>query len=314
MELEQIVEKFVSKPKYMLYGAGHLSKLWDCNRDDVYIAKKKVRGMILEVVKPVKRNIGKILLLDIETAPMRAFVWSRWKQNVGLNQTISESFMISWSAKWLYDTEVMSDVLTSREAILEDDKRICTSIWELLDLADVIIAHNGQSFDIPKINGRLILNGLKPTTPYTQIDTLLVARKRFSFSSNKLDALAGYFGIDCKIDTNFELWKGCLDGDKESLKYMEIYNKKDVEILEEVYIKLKPWILNHPNVSLYNDLQEKQCTSCGSSDVEEIEDKLYYTSVGAYRMYRCKCGAISRGRKTILLKSKNINTLTSIGK
>jgi hypothetical protein len=313
MELEQIVEKFLKNPKQLGNGAKYLSDLWKCDIEKVYLARKIVRARPKVVVKEPKKNIGKILIVDIETAPMRAFVWSRWKQNIGLNQTISESFLISWSAKWLYDTETMSDVLTPREAILEDDKRICSSIHELLNEADVVIAHNGQSFDIPKMNSRFIINGLPPTLPYTQIDTLLVARKRFSFSSNKLDALAGYFGIDCKIDTNFELWKGCLDGDIESLKYMETYNKKDVEILEETYIRLKPWILNHPNVSLYNDLQEKQCTSCGSIHVEEI-DKLYYTSVGAYRMYRCKCGAISRGRKTILPKSKNINTLTSIGK
>ena len=312
MDLKQIVEKFVKYPGIMSTGAGKLSKQYNCNVETIYEARSLVRNKPI-VDKPIKNNIGKILILDIETAPMRAFVWSRWKQNIGLNQTISESFLISWSAKWLYDTEIMSDVLTPKEAILEDDKRICSSIHELLNTADVVIAHNGQSFDVPKMNSRFIINGLQPTLPYTQIDTLLVARKRFAFSSNKLDALAGYFGIDCKIDTSFELWKGCLDGDKESLKYMETYNKKDVEILEETYIRLKPWILNHPNVSLYNNLQEKQCTSCGSIHVEEI-DKLYYTSVGAYRMYRCKCGAISRGRKTVLPKSKNINTLTSIGK
>ena len=95
---------------------------------------------------------------------------------------------------------------------------------------------------------------------------------------------------------------------------MRVYNVQDTVALEEVYLKLRPYIKAHPNVSLYSDINEKQCCNCGSTNIDEIEDKLYYTSTGAYRMYRCKCGAISRGRKTILQKSKSINTLTSVGK
>ena len=40
----------------------------------------------------------KILIFDIETAPMQAFVWKRYKENVSLEQSISESYMICWSA------------------------------------------------------------------------------------------------------------------------------------------------------------------------------------------------------------------------
>lgn len=310
MEFNKVVEKISSNPSYITNGAGYLSKLLKCSKEDVYKAKKIVRGMSNNTNIPQK----KILIIDIETAPMRSYTWGRWKQNVGLNQTISEFFLISWSAKWLYDTETMSDVLTPEEAIAEDDCRIVTKLWDLLDEAVIVIAHNGKSFDIPKINSRLILNGLPPVSSYTQIDTLEVVKKNFGFSSNKLDALCRYFGFDVKLDTNFELWKGCMNGDKESLYYMEKYNKNDVDILEEVYLRLRPWIKMGFNMSLLNDSENIQCCSCGSNDIHEIDNKLYYTSVGAYKMYRCSCGAISRGRKSILTKSKSKTTLTSVGK
>ena len=91
---------------------------------DRYLRLGRQIGLIdvdADVVKPAKL---KVLVFDIETAPARAFVWGFWKQNVAPSQVISDWYMISWSAKWLNDYEVMSDVLTSDEAITEDDYRI----------------------------------------------------------------------------------------------------------------------------------------------------------------------------------------------
>jgi hypothetical protein len=77
------------------------------------------------------------------------------------------------------------------------------------------------------------------------------------------------------------------------------YNKKDVVILEEVYLKLRPWIKNHPNMgNLAGDMDV--CANCGSEDITLIPDKYYHTSVGKYPLFRCnKCNAISRGRKKV---------------
>ena len=119
-----------------------------------------------------KSKYPKILIFDIETSPMASYTWGRWKQNVSLDQTISEWFMLSWSAKWLNNPNMMSDALTPEEVSREDDARITRSIWHLLNEADIIIAHNGVKFDTPKLNSRFIINGLMPPTPYRQIDTL----------------------------------------------------------------------------------------------------------------------------------------------
>ena len=113
--------------------------------------------------------------------------------------------MLSWSAKWLDSNETFSAVLTPEEALHEDDTRIVKDLWILLDEADVVIAHNGKKFDVPKCNARFIVAGLAPPSFYKQIDTLDIAKKQFGFSSNKLDALAGYFGFKTKLDTSFEL-------------------------------------------------------------------------------------------------------------
>lgn len=315
MEFNKIVEKLSSYRNYMDTGAGKLAKVWNCNADDVRKAKKIVLRNRKLGNAELPRVIPKILIFDVETSPLRAFVWSRWKQNVYLDQTIAEWFMIGWSAKWLYSTETMSGILTPEEIKNEDDGRIVSDLWKLINEASIVVAHNGNSFDIPKINSRFILNGLMPPKPYFSIDTKVVSAKQFGFSSNKLDALAEYFGIEHKDKTDFELWKRCLDGDQEALDYMQKYNIKDVDILEEVYLRLRPWIKNHPNVSILNDMDTEQCSCCGSHHIDEIEGDLYYTSVGGYKMYRCNnCGGISRGRKTVIEKSKSRRTLVSVGK
>jgi hypothetical protein len=233
------------------------------------------------------------LLFDIETAPIEAYVWNVWNQNVAPTQMIRDWFMLSWSAKWLNDSEIMSDVVTPREAKKHKDKRIMKSLHRLIDEADIIIAHYGNGFDIPKMNTRFIINGLNPPSPYQSIDTKQVAAKGFGFTYNKLDYLATMFGIPNKLHTDFNLWVKCLKGDAESLKYMEEYNKQDILVLEEVYYKLRPWIKSHPNLGLYTD--ERVCSNCGSSHL--TKKGVYRTSVNNYDSYVCECGAFTRRGK-----------------
>lgn len=109
-----------------------------------------------------------------------------------------------------------------------------------MDECDIVIAHNGKRFDIPKMNARFIIHDMYPPSFYKQIDTREIAARQFGFSSNKLDALAGYFNIEHKDDTDFELWKRCVEGHAPSLKYMEKYNRKDIVILEKIYLRLRP--------------------------------------------------------------------------
>lgn len=258
------------------------------------------------------KNAPKILLLDEETAPLKAYTWGLWKQDISLPQIISDYYILSWSAKWLFDKEMMSDVLTGVEAVGENDYRIICSLWKLLNEADVVITHNGDSFDLVKFNTRCVVHGLAPVSPYKSIDTLKIARSQFGFTSNKLDALAGLFGIDEKLPTNFKLWVSCVNGDEESLRYMEEYNQRDVSVLEEVYLKLRPWIKGNVNISMYYETDEALCPNCGGGLTDN--NSYYYTTVNKYKVYRClSCGAVSRSRVSIGNKEKRKNMAVTIG-
>ena len=257
----------------------------------------------LEGVKEVEG--AKILLLDIETAPSEAYIWGLWNQDIYIDQVLSDWYMLSWAAKWLYSDTVESDRLKGSESLTTDDSRILESLWELIDQADIVIGHNLDKFDIPRIKTRFLLNDIEPPSFYKQIDTLKIARKEFDFSSNKLDFLARMMGVQIKDSVTFKLWKKCREGDDEALKELEDYNKQDVRVLEDVYLKLRPYIKGHPNLDLYIDDENSACPNCGSTTLEAEEGKFAYTQAVRYQMYRCKnCFAISRNKKGLPYNNK----------
>ena len=255
----------------------------------------------------------KILLLDIETLPIVAYTWGLYKQNLSYENIIKDWCCLSWSAKWLFDDDVLGGVLTSEEAKSRDDSRIIKNVWKLIDQSDVIIAHNCKKFDIKRLNTRFKLNGLKPPMPYQQIDTLEVARKYFSFSSNRLDYIGKIMARDEKLFTDFNLWKKCDQGDYKSLSYMLNYNKKDVLLLEEVYVELRPWIKSHPNMGIYCESKDSVCGNCGSHKLKW--GGAYVTPSGRFSAYRCdNCGAIGRSRKSDLNKIEKQNLTISVAR
>jgi len=260
----------------------------------------------IEPFRELSNKLPLILIFDIETAPMQAFTWSLFKPRLSHENIIKDWFVLSWAAKWLFQNGTMSNVLTPKEALNGDDGRIIKGIWTLIDDADIIIAHNGDRFDIRKLNTRFIMNDLNPPSAYQSIDTLKIIRRDktgFSFSSNRLDYMGQLVRNKGKIETDFDLWKRCCNGEVEALSYMEKYNREDVELLEEVYMWLRPWIKGHPNIGLYMDTNEPVCTNCGSFEITWGD--FYYTPAGKFSTFRCNsCGSVGRCRTTALSKGK----------
>lgn len=307
MDLQGVIRKFKSHPKYMEYGAGKMAKQWKCSREDIYQARKVVRAM------KRGKKLPKILIYDIETSPMISYHFGHWNQNIYLDQVIENPIMLTWSAKWLFDDEIMSDKIKVDEVLERDDCRLVKGLYDLINEADIVVAHYGDKFDIPMMNNRFLLNGFPPHTTINSIDTKKVASKQFRFPSNKLDALAGYFGFGQKIKTDFLLWRGCMEGKADKIEEMRVYNVQDVAVLEEVYLKLRPYIKSHPNVALYSESTEPCCANCGSENLTEINSS-YYTPTGKYKISRCECGALNRERTTSLDKNKRKSLLVSVAK
>src|SRR5579872_2275261 len=142
-------------------------------------------------------NKPKILLLDIENTPNLGYVWGKWQQDVvGF---VQEWYIISYAYQWIDENKVyaksLPDFAKQFKKDPTDDKKLLETLWELINEADIIIAHNGDEFDIKKINARFALHGMTPPAPFKTIDTLKMARRYFNFTSNKLGDLAKFLGV-----------------------------------------------------------------------------------------------------------------------
>lgn len=242
-----------------------------------------------------KEGSPKILFFDIETMANLSYVWGKYEQNT--IATHRHWYMLTFAYKWLGDkrTHVLS--LPDFPLYKKDptnDKQLVEALWKLFDEADVVVAHNGDQFDIKKTNARFLKHGLKPPTPYKKIDTKKVAKRYFRLDSNKLDDIGDYFGIGRKINTGgFELWLGCEAGDTRSWNLMCRYNKQDVVLLEKVYLKMLPYIDNHPNYNLLVGTTHS-CPNCGHNHLQRRGYAM--TRVSRRQRYQCtKCGAWSQG-------------------
>jgi len=236
----------------------------------------------------------RILLYDIETSPLITYAWQIYEANA--IKLIKDTQILCFAWKWLDQKKISvigQDDLKPYVPGKNDDKQVVKALWKLFDEADVVIAHNGNQFDQKVVQSRMMVHGMNPPQPYKQIDTKLVAKRYARFTSNKLDDLGKSLSIGQKLETGgFATWEGCMAGENKSWAKMKKYNKQDVALLEEVYLKLRPWIDNHPSSLLKPDA----CPKCGLGPMHSCGWK--QTKTRRYRRYQCQnCGGYSSDPK-----------------
>jgi len=243
----------------------------------------------------------KILLVDIETAPTLAYVWGLFDQNVGIDQIKQDSYVLCWCAKWFGKRGTMFDSIQNYPLFKKEpanDINIAKSAHKLLSEADIIVAHNGDGFDIKWLNYIFIKHNLPPIQPTKSVDTLKVARANFLFTSNKLDFISQRLGVGAKVKhEGFGLWTKCMAGCKKAWQRMERYNRRDVLILERVYERVRPFMKSHP---LLRPIKErangKECPLCHKPRLQKRGFNT--TSIGRFIRYQCMaCGKWSNEKK-----------------
>jgi DNA polymerase elongation subunit (family B) len=234
----------------------------------------------------------KILFLDIETAPNKAYCWGLFEQNISHDQVEESGYILCWSAKWYGKPRIHFASEQKAERI-----DVLRPIHALLDEAEIVIHFNGTKFDIPILNREFVKHGLTPPSPYRQIDLLRVVRRAFRFESNKLAYVTEALGLQGKMHhEGFKLWVGCMNGDKKSWRTMGAYNRRDVTIMEPLYERLRPWIDRHPNIPSSHGIG---CPKCGSNNVQRRGVQVAISQT--YLRLQCQaCGGWFRSSKTLV--------------
>lgn len=232
-------------------------------------------------------NNPKILYIDIEWEPAKAYVWRMWDENIGPDQLIDHGGMLCFCAHWEGSNEWMfwSKWTDGREGMAAAAK-------ELLTQADAVVTYNGDKYDLPKINGEILLAGLQPPPQPTSID-VLKAVKKLGFVMNRLAYIGPLLKVGGKLKhEGFNLWKDVIDGDERAQLKMMKYCIQDVKLLVKLYHKVKPFIRNHPHLGK----DRHECGACGSNHVQSRG----YRRTKYFRIQRIqcqKCGSWSDGKR-----------------
>ena len=258
-------------------------------------------------------NLPTIVVADIETSPIIAKVWGLYKVNVALNQIEEDWSILSIAYKYLGRKKVTYEDVSGQKD-LSDDSALLMILWSMLDEADVVIGQNFRRFDAKKINARFLQAGLPPPSPYVIIDTLEMAKAAAAMTSNKLDWLSSQLTTMPKDHHNefpgMALWNECLKDNPRAWAAMRKYNIRDVPACEEVYLALRAYYPYHPNLAAYVDDNERRCTRCLSTALENAGQT--FTNTAEYTQYRClDCGGFCRTRYTQNSKDKRKSLLMS---
>jgi hypothetical protein len=258
--------------------------------------------------------VPRIILWDIETTHniVAAFQLKQMDGYINAENIIQERYIVCAAWKELGKQQVNA-VSTLDDAKLyrkdpHNDLHVVKTLHSVLSGADVIIAHNGDQYDIKFTKGRMLVQGLPPLPPILSIDTLKTARNQFLLNANNLNYLGNLLGVGRKKPTKNGLWLKVLAGDKKAIQEMVSYNKQDVWLLERVFEKLRPFVPDHINRQLFTAERGTCCPRCGSLDTQSRG--IHRALTQTYQRYQCKkCAGWFRERRATLGTSTRTRVL-----
>ena len=231
----------------------------------------------------------KVIFFDIETSLIIATTFTLYPEHIPHTGIIQDWFVVSIAWKEQGNPKVHSVSINDfKRKRPDEDFGVLKTFREAIEGADILIAHNGDKFDIKKLNARLIYNRLAPIPKLLTIDTLKEVKKIAAFTSNRLDYLGSHLIGHGKLPTTPDLWMRVLKGDRAAVREMVKYNKVDVIRLEQLYNVLRPYMKNPPNFSVLMGHEQADCgcKSCGSLHVKKNG---YKFTAGGVKRQEIKC-------------------------
>lgn len=230
----------------------------------------------------------RVIVWDIETSLSVVSTFTLHPEHINIENIISDMFIICGSWKVLGEKQVHTvSVLDNKNKDLRNDRYVVEKLAEVVKGADMIVAHNGDKFDLKKLNARIIYYNLPPLPAPITVDTLKETKKVASFISHKLGYLGPHLGLGQKIKNSPGLWVRILQGDTAAVKDMLPYNRHDVELVEKYYLRTRKYYHNTPNLAPTGMLA---CPTCESRHVQARGYSI--TKAGLrYHRYQCQsCG------------------------
>jgi len=223
-------------------------------------------------------NNKKILFFDIEAT----------------NLSASIGYILTIGYKWAGDKSasvLRIDKTPEFHKKKTNDTGLLKQFEEIFNKAEVVVYHFGDFYDLPFIQTRRLIKGLPPLGDISSVDTWRIAKKKLKFHNNRLETILETLNCPIKkTKINGEKWIDAMSGDTKAIDYVVDHCRKDVEVLEWVYNKIKAVWPHHPNM-FSSSLKpgSRICPICGTetgtkSGVRRNVKKLYI------RMKCANCG------------------------
>lgn len=283
-----------------LYKKGFITSVKNCK-----IALREARADAKELNKKIESNQARILIYDIETSPNIGWFWrAGYKQNISPDQITKERAIICVSYKWLGEEQVYNLKWDDNQ----DDRFLIEQFVEVLNESDLIIAHNGDRFDIKWLKTRALYHRIPMLPNYKQFDTLKVAKSKLYLNSNRLDYIAKFLGYEGKNKTSIDLWTDIMF--KKCPKAMETmleYCDEDVRQLEKVYNELK--YLDNPklHVGVIQGKTKQTSPVSGGVNIETVKSVTTNRGTVKYIMKDLDNGRFFEMSESNYKKYKEIN-------
>lgn len=211
----------------------------------------------------------KILFYDIETTPLKAYVWRTGEQRV------TSSLLVKGSD--IYDIICICYSWGNSKKIesldwgkSQNSKNMITKFARIIDEADIVIGKNNSRFDdkyITTLMQRYKIPAIA-NWPEKSDDLERQLRRHFYLPSFKLDYVSQIEGLDGKNHMSFDDWEQIIvhKSDKH-LNKMVKYCKKDVSDTKIIWDRYKSYF--KPKHNLGKLLSDLLCKICGSKDVKK---------------------------------------------
>lgn len=239
----------------------------------------------------------RVVVLDLETAPAEVYSWGLRDQNHGIEQIKHDQYCLMWVAKVVGEKDMVCDTLlnypTEFKRNRRSDRKIAESLQVVLDNADIVVTQNGDRFDLKWANNLFLKHNIPQPSPYYSVDLLKESRRSYFALSHRLDFRGKQLGLGGKMEhEGFRLWLEVMSGDKKATQRMLDYCKRDVELTEAYYLKLRPRMRNHPNVNMFKEQPlggRLKCPVCASPKLKAKGFR--YTNAGRKQRLQCaNCG------------------------
>lgn len=244
--------------------------------------KLEIGLMTKNIVSP-----NKILIYDIETTRVKAWVWWSGKQFVSGDSLIDEPKIITIAYKWLGEDDIT--VLTWDEKL--SDKQLLEKFLKVYNSADMVIGQNNDRFDNRWVNARAMKYGLNVNTFVRSFDIMRETKRLFRLPSYSMKYITNYLGIQTKLEhEGIKMWEkiqtGTPEEQKEYLQKMVEYNRQDIVATEDMYLTLRKYMGHKTHFGVLNGQERFTCPNCGGKNVSL--DRTTVTPAGTVqRVMKC---------------------------